>query len=190
MGKLGMKMHKAFASLGNKMNKITTKIGDKTHHVMSEVKGVSGVLKQKAQQIGATANNVIDKAQNIANKIPEINRKAINLGHTIVEKSGKASNILRKASGIAAQLTKGLADVGGNIPVIGTALKAGSKATDLLAKGAKRLDHARDVADHKINKYADVSRETIGEIEKINSRKKQEAADLAAASGGMDDGFA
>ena len=47
MGKLGMKISKAFSSLGNKTAKLTTKIGDKTNHIISETKGVAGVLKKK-----------------------------------------------------------------------------------------------------------------------------------------------
>jgi len=186
MGKLGMKLNKAFSSLGNKTAKLTTKIGDKTNKIISETKGVAGVLKKKAEQIGNTATNAFDKTKELVNKIPDINEKAIKLGNTIIDKSGKVSNVLRKASGIAASLTSGLASMGGDIPLVGTALKAGAKATDLLAKGAKRLDNARDNAATKLNKYSDVSRETINDIEKQNQRKKMEAAPEAS----VDDGFA
>jgi hypothetical protein len=186
MGKLGMKLSKAFSTLGNKTSKLTTKIGDKTNKIISETKGVAGVLKKKAEQIGNTATNAFDKTKELANKIPDINEKAIKLGHTIIDKSGKVSNVLRKASGIASSLTNGLASMGGDIPLVGTALKAGAKATDLLAKGAKRLDNARDNAATKLNKYSDVSRETINDIEKQNQRKKMEAAPEAS----VDDGFA
>ena len=77
--------------------------------------------------------------------------------------------------------------MGGDIPLVGTALKAGAKATDLLAKGAKRLDQARDSADKKIDKYSNVSRETISDIEKQNQRQqKMEMAPEAS----VDDSFA
>ena len=76
--------------------------------------------------------------------------------------------------------------MGGDVPLVGAALKAGSRATDLLAKGAKRLDNARDKADRKIDKYSQVSRETINDIEKQNQRKKMTAAEDMNA----DDGFA
>ena len=186
MGKLGMKISKAFSTLGNKTSKLTAKIGDKTHNIIDETKGVAGVLKKKALQVGNTATNAFDKTKELVNKIPDINEKAIKLGHTIIDKSGKVSNVLRKASGIASSLTNGLASMGGDIPLVGTALKAGAKATDLLAKGAKRLDSARDNAATKLNKYSDVSRETINDIEKQNQRKKMEAAPEAS----VDDGFA
>ena len=71
------------------------------------------------------------------------------------------------------------------MPLVGSALKAGAKATDLLAKGAKRLDKARDTADRKLDKYTTVSRETINDIEKQNQRKKMEMAQEPE-----DDGFA
>jgi hypothetical protein len=187
MGKLGMKLSKAFSTLGNKTSKLTTKIGDKTNKIISETKGVAGVLKKKAEQIGNTATNAFDKTKELVNKIPDINEKAIKLGHTIIDKSGKVSNVLRKASGIAASLTSGLASMGGDIPLVGTALKAGAKATDLLAKGAKRLDNARDNAATKLNKYSDVSRETINDIEKQNQRKKIVAEEMQNSP---DDGFA
>ena len=77
MGKLGMKMSKAFSKLGHKVDKITTKIGDKTSHIVSEVKGVSGVLKNKAE-------NAFDKTKNLVNKIPDINEKAIALSSKII----------------------------------------------------------------------------------------------------------
>jgi len=185
MGKLGMKISKAFSSLGNKTAKLTTKIGDKTNHIISEAKGVAGVLKKKAEQIGNTATDAFDKTKALVNKIPDLNEKAIKLGNTIIDKSGKVSNVLRKGSGIVASLTNGLASMGGDIPLVGTALKAGAKATDLLAKGAKRLDQARDSADKKLDKYSNVSRETISDIEKQNQRKKMEMAPEAS----VDDSF-
>jgi hypothetical protein len=187
MGKIGMKLSKAFSSLGNKTQKLTNKIGDKTHKVINEAKDVAGVLKKKALQIGNTATNAFDKTKDFVNKIPDINEKAIKLGNTIINKSGKVSNVLRKTSGIVASVTKGLASMGGDIPLVGSALKAGSKATDLLAKGAKRLDNARDNASTKLNKYSDVSRETINDIEKQNQRKKQ--ANEASNQNDGNDGF-
>ena len=47
MGKLGVKLSKAFSSLGSKTNKLTSKIGDKTNNIIKEVKGVAGVLKNR-----------------------------------------------------------------------------------------------------------------------------------------------
>ena len=187
MGKLGMKISKAFSSIGNKTTKITTKIGDKTNNIINETKGVANVLKKKADQIGNSASEAYDKTKQLVNKIPDINDKAIKLGNTIIDKSGKVSNILRKGSGIAASLTNGLASMGGDIPLVGTALKAGAKATDLLAKGAKRLDNARDNAATKLNKYSTVSKETINDIEKQNQRKKVAAQEMES---NPDDGFA
>ena len=84
MGKLGMKISKAFSSLGNKTAKLTTKIGDKTNHIISETKGVAGVLKKKAEQIGNTATDAFDKTKALVNKIPDLNEKAIKLGNTII----------------------------------------------------------------------------------------------------------
>jgi hypothetical protein len=165
MGKLGMKISRAFHKVGQKMQTATTKIGDKTNHVIKETRGVVKVLGDKAVQLGNQTKNAI-------NQIPDINRKAINLGNRIIDKSGNVTNILRKASGTISSLTNGLAEIGGNVPVVGSFLKAGAKSSELLAKGAKRLDNVRDKADHKLDKYADVSRSTIADIEKINSRKK------------------
>lgn len=179
MAKLGMKITKAFQSLGNKTNKLTNKIGDKTNNIIKETKGVANALGKKATQIGNTVSNTV-------NRIPELNEKAIKLGNRIVDKSGKITDVLRKGSGIAASLTNGLAQIGGDVPLVGSALKAGSKATDLLAKGAKRLDNARDKADKKIDKYSQVSRETINDIEKQNQRKKMSAEEAM----NPDDGFA
>ena len=179
MAKLGMKITKAFQTLGNKTNKLTTKIGDKTNNIIKETKGVANALGKKAVQVGNTVSNTV-------NRLPELNEKAINLGNRIVDKSGKITDVLRKGSGIAASLTNGLAKMGGDVPLVGSALKAGSRATDLLAKGAKRLDNARDKADKKIDKYSQVSRETINDIEKQNQRKKMTAAEDM----NVDDGFA
>jgi hypothetical protein len=189
MVKLGVKLSKAFSSLGQKSNKITTKIGDKTNHVVNNVKSVSGVIQKKAGQIQNTTSGALDKTRDLVNQVPDINNKAVNLGNKIINKSGQATNVLRKASGIAGALTNGLADMGSSVPVVGSVLKAGAKATDLLAKGAKRLDGARDNAAYNLDKYADASRGTISEIEKLNSRKRQAAAE-AAAQGDGNDGYA
>ena len=179
MAKLGMKITKAFQTLGHKTNRLTTKIGDKTHNIIKETKGVANALGKEAVQVGNTVSHTV-------HRIPELNEKAINLGNRIIDKSGKITNILRKGSGIAASITNGLAQIGGDIPLVGTALKAGSKATDLLAKGAKRLDSARDKADRKLDKYSQISRETINDIEKQNQRKKMSAEEAM----NPDDGFA
>ena len=188
MGKLGMKMNKAFSKLGDKLQKVTTKIGDKTHNVIRETKGVAQSLANQGRNIGGMAENAFDKTKNFVNTIPDINRKAINLGNKIIDKSGNVTNILRKASGIAGSLTSGLASLGGDIPVVGSVLKAGSKATNLLAKGAKRLDNARDNAENKLDKYEQVSKNTITDIEKQNSRKKFDAQQ--AMDNNVDDNFA
>ena len=183
---LGNKMSKAFSSLGNKTAKLTTKMGNKTNSVVKEVKGVGAVLKKKAGQIENTATNAMDQTRNAINRIPELNDKAIRLGNRIIDKSGQATNMLRKGSGIAAALTKGISQIGGDVPVVGSLLKAGSKATDLLAKGAKRLDNGRDKASNKLDKYEQASNETINDIEKLNSRKKM----MALQAEDMNDGFA
>ena len=70
--------------------------------------------------------------------------------------------------------------MGGDVPGIGNALKLAAKGTHQLSVGANKLDNARDKGAKKLDKYANVSRKTIGEVEKINSRKKQEIADAQA----------
>ena len=181
MGKLGMKISRAFNSLGNKVSKVTTKIGDKTNNIIKETKGVANVLKKKTDQIGNSVSSAV-------NKIPELNDKAIRLGNNIINKSGAITDALRKGSGIAATLTNGLAQIGGDVPLVGSALKAGAKATDLLAKGARKLDRVRDDAAGKLGKYSTVSRDTINDIEKLNTRKKIAAQEMESSN--PDDGFA
>ena len=179
MGKLGTKITKAFNSLGHKVSKVTTKIGDKTNNIIKETKGVANVFKKKTDQIGNSVNSAI-------NKIPEINDKAIRLGNKIINKSGAITDALRKGSGIAASITNGLSQIGGDIPLVGSALKAGAKATDLLAKGARKLDRARDDAAGKLDKYSNISKGTINDIEKLNMRKKIAAQEMEF---NPDDGF-
>ena len=183
---LGNKLSKAFSSLGNKTAKLTTKIGDKTNSAIKEVKGVGAVLKKKAGQIENTATNALDQTKQFVNKIPELNDKAINLGNKIIQKSGQATNILRKGAGITSSLTNGLAKLGGDVPLVGSLLKTGANATKMLAKGARQLDNTRDTAANKLNKYEEVSKETINDIEKQNQRKRM--ADIQAND--MNDGFA
>ena len=61
--------------------------------------------------------------------------------------------------------------------MIGSALKIAQKGTHQLNVGAKKLDNARDTGARKLDKYSDVSRQTIGDIEKVNQRKKAEIID-------------
>lgn len=164
---LGNKIQKGFSSLGQKATKLTNNLGNKTNSVIREVKGVANVLENKMEQVKNTANNIV-------NKIPEYNEKAISMGNTIIKKSGGITDALRKGSNIGDRIISGVGQLGGNIPIVGNALQVASKGTHQLAVGAKKLDKIRDNADKKLNKYADVSRETISDIEKMNQRKKNE----------------
>ena len=97
---------------------------------------------------------------------------------------------MRKASAIGDKIIGGAASLGGDIPGVGSALKLAAKGTHQLSVGANKLDNARDIGAKKLDKYSNVSRETIGEVEKINSRKKQEIADARAeANNSGADGF-
>ena len=188
MGKLGMKISKAFSTIGTKTNKITSKIGDKTAHIISETKGVAGVLKKKADQIQNTAVNTYDKTKDLVNKIPDINEKAIKLGQTIVKKSGGITDVLRKAGSIGDKLLNGAIQLGGgDVPIIGDALRLGARATHQLNVGATKLDQARDTGARKLDKYATVSRNSINDIEKVNQRKKDE---ILALDNNAEDNFA
>ena len=84
---------------------------------------------------------------------------------------------MRKGANIGDKLISGAADLGGGVPVVGNALKAASKATHQLNVGANKLDNARDTGAKKLDKYSNVSRQTIGDIEKVNQRKKTEIMD-------------
>ena len=170
---LGNKIQKGFSSLGQKTAKFTTNLGNKTNNVLREVKEVANVLDKKAGQVANTANNAFDNTKQFVNKIPDYNEKAISMGNSIIKKSGGITNVLRKGSNVGDRLISGAVQLGGgNVPIIGDALKLASKGTHQLALGAKKLDQTRDTAERKLNKYADVSRETIGDIEKMNQRKK------------------
>jgi hypothetical protein len=187
MGKLGMKISNAFSSLGNKTNKLTSRIGDKTNRIIKETKGVAGVLQKKAGQIQNTAVNAFDKTKDLVNKIPDINEKAIHLGQTIVKKSGGITDVLRKAGSIGDKLLNGAVQLGGgDIPIIGDALRLGARATHQLNVGATKLDQARDTGARKLDKYATVSRSSINDIEKVNQRKKD---DLIAQDNGPEQNF-
>lgn len=177
MGKLGEKLSKAFSSIGNKTNKMTNTIGKKTNSVVKEVKGVARVLDSKAGQVANTASNAFNDTKQFVNKLPQYNEKAIQLGNTIVKKSGGITDVLRKGAGITDKLVNGIADLGGkDIPVVGSLLGVAGRASHQLSVGAKKLDSARDSASNKLDKYGNVSRSTIGDIEKINQRKKMEMA--------------
>lgn len=180
MVKLGMKISKAFAKIGDKTSKTMNTLGTKTHSVLKEVKGVAQVLDKKAGQIAGTAENAFDRTKQFVNKIPDYNEKAIKLGNTIVQKSGGITDVLRKSANVGDKLISGAAQLGGGT-VVGDALRLASKGTHQLAVGAKKLDKTRDTADRKLNKYSDVSRQTIGDIEKVNSRKKAEMMDSIQA---------
>jgi hypothetical protein len=71
--------------------------------------------------------------------------------------------------------------------LIGTALTLAGKGSSALASGAKKLDQARDQAQRKLDKYSDVSRDTIGNLEKMNQRKREE---MARAGESVDMNFA
>ena len=109
-------------------------------------------------------------------------KKALNyLSNSIIKKSGGITDVLRQSSAIGNKIVAGVNDMGGSdIPIIGKALKIAEKSTRQLAVGAKRLDNARDKADNKLSKYSEVSRNTIGDIEKINARKKNDMAEAMA----------
>jgi uncharacterized membrane protein (DUF106 family) len=64
----------------------------------------------------------------------------------------------------------------GEIPILGSAVSIAGKASSQLASGTKKLDQVRDNAQKKLDKYSEVSRGTINDIEKMNQRKKQEMA--------------
>ena len=56
----------------------------------------------------------------------------------------------------------------------------------MLSKGANQLDKTRDTASNKLNKYEQVSKETINDIEKQNQRKRMSGIQ----ANDMNDGFA
>lgn len=173
MVQLGQKIQKAFSSLGKKTNKITTNIGNKTNNVLKEAKGVANVLEKKANQVYNTAENAV-------NKIPNLNEQAIKLGNNVIQKSGGLTDVLRKSSVVGNKIIAGVNDLGGkNIPVLGTALGVAEKASGQLARGAKKLDKIRDNAQQKLDKYSEVSRGTISDIEKMNRRKREELTNAA-----------
>ena len=174
---LGNKLNRAFSSLGNKTNKITNSIGNKTSNILKEVKGVVNVLEKKAGQFENTANNAYADASKIVNKIPEYNEKLIGAGNTIIKKSGGITDALRKSTMVGDKIIQGAIALGGkDIPIVGSALSLAGKASSQLARGTNKLDDARDKAQNKLDKYAEVSRGTIGDIEKMNRRKKEEMA--------------
>ena len=171
MVKLGMKISKAFSKMGDKTTKAFNTLGTKTNSVMNKTKQIAGRVED-------IAKNTIDKTKDLVNKIPDINEKAINLSQNIIKKSGGITDVLRKASSIGDKLISGVVQMGGgDIPVIGSALKIAQKGTHQLNVGAKKLDNARDTGARKLEKYSDVSRQTIGDIEKVNQRKKAEIID-------------
>jgi len=179
--KLGQKFSKAFSSLGNKTSKLTTKIGDKTNSVIKQV-------QKKAGQIENTATNAFDKTKDLVNKIPDLNEKAIKLSQNLIKKSGGITDVLRKGASIGDKLINGVVKLGGgDIPLIGSALKVAGKATHQMSVGANKLDSSRDLAAKKLDRYKDVSRGTINDIEKVNQRKKDEVAQAQDAGA---DGFA
>ena len=172
---LGNKIQKAFSSLGKKTDKITTSIGNKVNSVVKETKGVVNVLDKKAGQIGGTLNQAYQDASKIVGKIPEMNEKAIQLGNNVIQKSGAITDALRKSSVVGDKIIQGAIQLGGkDIPVIGTGLQLAGKASNQLARGATKLDQVRDNAQRKLDKYSDVSRGTISDLEKMNQRKREE----------------
>ncbi len=174
---LGNKLSKAFSSIGKKTNKITTSIGNKVNSVIKEGVNVANVLEKKGNQVAGTLNNAYNDAANIVNKIPEYNEKAIRLSNNVIKKSGAITDVLRKSTRIGDRIIQGSLDLGGaDIPILGSALSLAGKASSQLASGTKKLDQVRDNAQKKLDKYSEVSRGTINDIEKMNQRKKQEIA--------------
>ena len=168
-------MNKAFNSIGNKVNKISTNLGNKTSNILKEVKDVGNVLEKKAGQIENTAINAYADASKIVNKIPQYNEKLIGAGNTIIRKSGGITDALRKSTMVGDKIIQGAIALGGkDVPILGSALSLAGKASSQLARGTNKLDQARDTAQNKLDKYSEVSRGTIGDIEKMNQRKKQE----------------
>ena len=180
MVKLGMKISKAFSKLGDKTTKAANTLGTKTNSVLNKTKQIIGKIEQKGNQVAGTAENAFDRTKQFVNKIPDYNEKAIKLGNTIVQKSGGITDVLRKSAAIGDKLISGASQLGGGT-IVGDALRLASKGTHQLAVGAKKLDQTRDTADRKLNKYSDVSRQTIGDLEKVNSRKKAEIMDSIQA---------
>ena len=174
-------MNRAFTQMGNNTSKAFNRMGEKTNSVMNQTKKIGGNIQNIAGRLENTAYDTLDKTRNAVNKIPDLNEKAIKLSNTVIKKSGGITDVLRKSSDIGNKLIKGVNDMGGSdIPIIGKALKIAEKSTHQLAVGAKKLDNARDKADMKLNKYSEVSRNTIGDIEKSNSRKRAELKDAMA----------
>ena len=68
---------------------------------------------------------------------------------------------------IGDKIIQGAIQLGGkDVPVLGTALTLAGKGSSQLARGATKLDQVRDNAQRKLDKYSDVSRDTIGNLEK------------------------
>ena len=146
------------------------------------------MLEKKAGQIQNTATNAYADASKIVNKIPEYNEKAIGLGNTIIKKSGGITDVLRKGAVVGDTIVQAGLQLGGkDIPVIGSALALAGKGSSQLARGATKLDSVRDTAQKKLDKYSDVSRGTISDLEKMNQRKREE---LARAGESVDMNFA
>ena len=86
------------------------------------------------------------------------------------------------------KLVQGALALGGkDIPIIGSGLSLAGKASSQLARGATKLDNVRDTAQKKLDKYSDVSRGTISDLEKMNQRKREE---MARAGESIDMNFA
>jgi len=167
MVKLGMKISKAFSKMGDKTTKAFNTLGTKTNSVMEKTKQLAGRVED-------IANNTLDKTK-------DLNEKAINLSNNIIQKSGGITDAIRKASSIGDKLISGVVNAGGgDIPGIGSVLKIAQKGTHQLNTVAKKLDDARDTGAKKIGKYNEVSRQTIGDIEKANPRKKAEIIEAMA----------
>jgi hypothetical protein len=185
---LGNKLQKSFSTLGQKTNKITTSIGNKVSSVVKEAKGVADVLEKKAGQIQNTAQNAYADASKIVSKVPEFNETLIKQGNVIIKKSGGITDVLRKGAVVGDKIVQAGLQLGGkDIPVIGSALALAGKGSSRLAIGATKLDNVRDTAQKKLDKYSDVSRGTISDLEKMNQRKREE---IARAGESVDMNFA
>ena len=162
---LGNKLQKAFSSIGQKTNKLATSLGNKVSSVVKETKGVVNTLENKANQLGGSLNEAFDNAKNY-------NEQAIKLGNNVIQKSGGITDVLRKSTAIGDRIIQGAVDLGGkDVPILGSALSLAGKASSQLARGTQKLDQVRDNAQRKLDKYGEVSRGTISDIEKMNQRK-------------------
>jgi Skp family chaperone for outer membrane proteins len=139
----GKKFGKAVSNIGQKVSHTANKIGQKTNDVIKKV------------------DNKVSKAINDADKFAS----------KVIDKSGQATNIMRKAANITARVAGVANTLLGDIPVVGTAVGLANSAAQAGAKGAKQINKFRDQVDAK----RDELKKNI-DVEKNNIRKKLEKA--------------